>query len=144
VGRTAELEVVAKVGEGGMCEVFRAVSPRGGPTLALKVLRPELALDPRETQRFLNESRTGQRLSHANILPVLDTCSRRRARDYESCEPFRAVFHDKAGRLWNRSAAESSDCRGSRWIAGANESERRQRCRGFAAVAALGQRGSKL
>jgi len=68
-----------------------------------------------------------------------------RARDYESCEPFRAVFHDQSrkasgiGLPLSRQIAEAHG--GSLALTNRKGGHR---CGGFAAVAALGQRGSKF
>ncbi len=42
-----------------------------GQTVAIKVLRPELALEAKVVRRFSQEARGMQRLVHPNILPVL-------------------------------------------------------------------------
>jgi serine/threonine protein kinase len=62
--------VVAKLGEGGMGEVFAAEAIDGGPRVALKVLRPEFVSDPGVLSRFLEEGRTSMRLVHPNIVRV--------------------------------------------------------------------------
>ena len=71
LGRLGGYEVTGMIGAGGMGLVYRARNQDERP-VAIKVLRPELALEPRVVRRFLREARGMQRLAHPNILPVLD------------------------------------------------------------------------
>ncbi|MGV8040138.1 MAG: tetratricopeptide repeat protein [Thermoanaerobaculaceae bacterium] len=58
---------------GGMGVVYRATSlTHPGTTVALKVIRDELAADERQRQRFINEGRIIDALDHPNIVRVLD------------------------------------------------------------------------
>ena len=61
-----------QVGQGGMAVVYLAEDLKHHRQVALKVLRPELAqaLGP---QRFLREIQIAARLTHPNILPLLDS-----------------------------------------------------------------------
>lgn len=65
-------EIQGELGSGGMATVFRARDVRHERTVAIKVLRPELAsiLGP---ERFLTEIRTTARLSHPHILALHDS-----------------------------------------------------------------------
>jgi serine/threonine-protein kinase len=65
-------EIRAPLGRGGMGEVFEAVDRRLGRTVAIKVLRPELAADDRFLARFRREAATAARLAHAGIVAVHD------------------------------------------------------------------------
>jgi len=58
-------------GAGGMALVYRAQDLKLGRTVALKVLRPELAAAIGH-ERFLNEVSIAARLAHPNILPLHD------------------------------------------------------------------------
>ena len=70
--RLGHYEVVEKLGEGGMGEVWRAKDTRLGRAVALKVLPPEFAADPSRRQRFEAEARAVGALNHPNIVAVYD------------------------------------------------------------------------
>jgi serine/threonine-protein kinase len=63
-------EVTDMLGKGGMGAVFRAEDLKLGRTVAIKVLRPELAGDRSYIGRFEREARIAARLDHPNIIPV--------------------------------------------------------------------------
>ena len=65
-------EIRAVIGRGGMGEVFEAVDRRLKRTVAIKVLRPELAADERFLSRFRREAATAARLTHPGIVAVHD------------------------------------------------------------------------
>jgi len=65
-------EVLAPLGSGGMGEVFEAVDRVLGRTVAIKVLRPELAADERFLARFRREASMAARLAHVGIVSVHD------------------------------------------------------------------------
>jgi serine/threonine protein kinase len=60
------------VGSGGMGTVYRAVHERLGREVAVKILRPELAIDPEYRARFEREAKIAAQLEHPNIVPLLD------------------------------------------------------------------------
>ncbi len=68
----ARYEIRALIGRGGMGEVYEAVDKELDRTVAVKVLRPELAADRRFLSRFRREARTAARLSHPGIVAVHD------------------------------------------------------------------------
>jgi len=61
-----------ELGRGGNAIVYLAHDPKHDRKLAVKVLRPELALAMR-AERFLREIQIAAQLSHPNILPLLDS-----------------------------------------------------------------------
>jgi hypothetical protein len=62
-------EVEASLGVGGMGEVFRARDVALDRSVAIKVLRPEVATAI-NVERFIREARLLARLAHTNIVPV--------------------------------------------------------------------------
>ena len=70
--RFPDLEIIELLGQGGMGAVYRARQPRLDRMVALKILRPEAAQDPRFTERFLQEARVLAKLSHPSIVGVFD------------------------------------------------------------------------
>ena len=65
-------EVVAKLGAGGMGEVFEARDALLHRTVALKVLPPGKVSDPERRARFLTEARAVSSLNHPFIVTVHD------------------------------------------------------------------------
>jgi tRNA A-37 threonylcarbamoyl transferase component Bud32 len=61
-----------RVATGGMGTVFVAVDERLGRRVAIKVLKEELAHDPRFVERFRREARAAGALSHPNVAGVYD------------------------------------------------------------------------
>ncbi|MEW6434874.1 MAG: protein kinase [Myxococcota bacterium] len=66
-------KLLEKLGEGGMGSVFKVEHARMGKIAALKLLRPDHALDKGIKARFLQEARVVARLSHPNTVQVFDS-----------------------------------------------------------------------
>ena len=60
------------VAEGGVGVVYAARSRSGGPTRALKVLKPSLAGDGGHRESFAQEIAYARRVNHPNVVSVLD------------------------------------------------------------------------
>jgi len=65
-------EIVAKIGEGGTAEVFRARDLRLERVVAVKLLRPQFSHDPQMRERFAVEARSAAGLAAAHVVPVYD------------------------------------------------------------------------
>ena len=63
-------KIIECVGWGGMGIVFKAYEESLDRLVALKILRPELAGDPKALQRFIREAKTAAALRHPNIVTV--------------------------------------------------------------------------
>jgi len=59
-------------GSGGAAVVYQAAHTLMHKAVAVKILRPELAVRPDFVQRFLGEARTVARLRHENIVDIVD------------------------------------------------------------------------
>lgn len=65
-------ELVEFIGNGGMALVYRAIDHRTGHSVAVKILRPEFNQDAEFLGRFEREATTASRMSHHNIVNLLD------------------------------------------------------------------------
>lgn len=61
------------IGRGGMADVFRGTDTRLGRTVAVKLLRPDLARDPQFQARFKREAQAVAALNHPSIVAIYDT-----------------------------------------------------------------------
>jgi tetratricopeptide (TPR) repeat protein len=64
--------ITAKLGEGGMGEVYRARDERLDREVAIKVLPEEVAQDKARLARFEREAKAVAKLAHPNILDIYD------------------------------------------------------------------------
>lgn len=65
-------QIVAKLGQGGMAEVYKAYQPGLDRYVAIKVMHRHLSSDEGLVKRFQREALATARLSHPNIVQVLD------------------------------------------------------------------------
>jgi serine/threonine protein kinase/Tfp pilus assembly protein PilF len=70
LGQLGDFRLVREVGRGGMGIVYEAVQISLNRRVALKVLPFAGALDPKQLQRFKNESQAAAHLQHQHIVPV--------------------------------------------------------------------------
>ena len=68
--RLGPYEVTAKIGEGGMGEVYRARDTKLDRNVAIKVLPEAFAKDPERLARFQREAKTLASLNHPNIAAI--------------------------------------------------------------------------
>src|SRR5437870_9827880 len=65
-------QILGLLGAGGMGEVFKALDPRVGRQVALKLLPESLAQDAAGRRRFEQEARLAASLNHPNIMAIYD------------------------------------------------------------------------
>jgi serine/threonine protein kinase/Tfp pilus assembly protein PilF len=68
--RLGPYEVLARIGAGGMGEVYRASDTKLGRSVAIKVLPPEFVDDPARLARFQREAKMLASLNHPNIVTL--------------------------------------------------------------------------
>jgi eukaryotic-like serine/threonine-protein kinase len=65
-------EIQSKIARGGMADVYLANDSLLDRPVALKVLFPELSIDPSFVERFRREAQNAAKLNHPNIVSVYD------------------------------------------------------------------------
>jgi eukaryotic-like serine/threonine-protein kinase len=68
----ARYEILALLGEGGMGSVYKAMDREVERTVALKLIRPELASNPAILARFKQELLTAHQVTHKNVIRIYD------------------------------------------------------------------------
>lgn len=63
--------ILYKIASGSFGRVFRAVEPRDGTEVAVKVLRKRWSEDPHKVDLFLREGRLGMSMHHPNVVRIL-------------------------------------------------------------------------
>nr|MBN2278147.1 serine/threonine protein kinase [candidate division Zixibacteria bacterium] len=67
-----DYEIISKIGQGGIAEIFKARQISLNRYVAIKILFPNLISDPDIVKRFDQESVTIAHLNHPNIVHVID------------------------------------------------------------------------
>ncbi|MCX6567853.1 MAG: protein kinase [Candidatus Aminicenantes bacterium] len=60
-------KVIEELGKGGMGKVFKVLDQKLNEEVALKLIRPELALDRKALERFSSELRMARKIVHKNV-----------------------------------------------------------------------------
>lgn len=68
----SKYRIEALIGAGGMGDVYRATRLLIGDSVAVKILRPHLAVDPQSAERFRREALAASQLRHRNIVGIFD------------------------------------------------------------------------
>ncbi|HEY42521.1 MAG TPA: protein kinase, partial [Anaerolineae bacterium] len=73
IGRVlGNYHILEQIGRGGMASVYKAQDLTREKTVAIKVLSPQLAVEPNFRTRFEREAEVLRGLEHPNIVPILD------------------------------------------------------------------------
>jgi serine/threonine-protein kinase len=72
VDRIGNCRILSEIGSGGMAVVYKAVQEPLGRTVAIKALKPSIAMDSGFAKRFEREAHFMASLQHENILHVHD------------------------------------------------------------------------
>jgi serine/threonine protein kinase len=67
-----DYDLLEKVGEGGLCTVYRGQHRSSGAVVAVKVLSPEMAKDEVLLRRFEQEFRAASSINHPGVVRALD------------------------------------------------------------------------
>jgi serine/threonine protein kinase/tetratricopeptide (TPR) repeat protein len=65
-------QVIEELGHGGMGRVYKVFDTDIKEKIALKLLRPEIALDRETVERFSNELKLARKISHRNVCRMFD------------------------------------------------------------------------
>jgi len=60
-------QIIEELGKGGMGKVYRVVDKKLKEEVALKLIKPEIALDKNTLERFQNELKLARQISHRNV-----------------------------------------------------------------------------
>jgi hypothetical protein len=107
LGSIGRYSIVGRIGQGGMAEIFSAVTMGEGSfrrPVVIKRLRPELTADPNAVAQFCDEANLLAALHHPNIVAVHDFG--RSQNQFFLAEEY--VFGRDLGRLVARRLAESA------------------------------------
>lgn len=72
IERIGKYEILQELGRGGFATVYKAHDPELDRDVALKVLHPQLLIDPKFVKRFFYEAKTAARLTHPNIVTIYE------------------------------------------------------------------------
>ncbi|MEE8149196.1 MAG: serine/threonine-protein kinase, partial [candidate division Zixibacteria bacterium] len=68
----AHFEILSKIGEGGMGEVYLAKDLKLNRQVAIKVMHPESFDEKERKDRFIREAQTAAQISHPNVMGIFD------------------------------------------------------------------------
>ncbi|MDQ3106510.1 MAG: serine/threonine protein kinase [Actinomycetota bacterium] len=97
------------LGSGGMATVYEALDERLERTVAVKILRPDMAARVDVRARFEAEARSAARLTHPNVVAVFDTGE-------DDGVPFIVMEKLPGETLGDRMAASADEVADSNWV----------------------------
>src|SRR5215471_1599764 len=112
----AHYGITAKLGEGGMGEVWRATETRLGRDVALKILPASLARDPERLARFEREAKVLASLNHRNIVQIYGIEKRALVMELVEGETLRGLLQLDTALDYARQIAEALEAAHENWI----------------------------
>ena len=64
--------IIEELGKGGMGRVYKALDTQVNEKVALKLIKPEVALDSETIERFRNELKLARKIRHKNVCQMFD------------------------------------------------------------------------
>src|SRR4051812_42922523 len=71
-GKVGNYLLEEPIGQGGMGEVWRAVHPDIGRTVAIKILNADAAAQREAVERFFFEAKAVNQIRHPNLIDIVD------------------------------------------------------------------------
>jgi len=65
-------QIIEELGKGGMGRVYKALDTQVNEKVALKLIKPEIALDSETIERFRNELKLARKIRHKNVCQMFD------------------------------------------------------------------------
>jgi serine/threonine protein kinase/tetratricopeptide (TPR) repeat protein len=65
-------QIIEELGKGGMGRVYKALDTEVNEKVALKLIKPEVALDSETIERFRNELKLARKIRHKNVCQMFD------------------------------------------------------------------------
>jgi serine/threonine protein kinase len=65
-------QIVEEIGKGGMGTVYRGLDKKLNEEVALKIIKPEIAVDEITIERFRNELKLARKITHKNVCRMFD------------------------------------------------------------------------
>jgi eukaryotic-like serine/threonine-protein kinase len=70
IGRVGHYEIIDVIGHGAMGVVVRAIDTQLSRTVAIKLMSPQLMLNPQARERFFREARAAAGINHPNVITI--------------------------------------------------------------------------
>src|SRR4030066_51755 len=65
-------QIIEELGKGGMGRIYKALDTEVNEKVALKLIKPEVALDKETIERFRNELKLARKVRHKNVCQMFD------------------------------------------------------------------------